>query len=161
MREFHGKYMTRLYGVWKNMKNRCYNKSHTAYSDYGGRGIAVCDEWYLYFTSFMAWALAHGYTDELEIDRIDVNGNYEPSNCRFVTRSQNLTNTRKRSECSSIYKGVCYHNMGKKWMARLGDKYLGLFHTEIGAARAYDIAAKEKYGEFAMLNFPEKITTSI
>lgn len=81
----HGKYNTKLYRVWIKMKERCYNKKHMHYKNYGGRGIAVCSEWRYNFMSFYTWATDNNYSDNLQIDRINNNGNYEPSNCRFVT----------------------------------------------------------------------------
>ena len=70
---------TRLYRVWAGMKSRCYNKNHKDYASYGGRGIKLCDEW-LVSDNFFEWALKNGYSDDLTIDRIDVSGEYEPSN---------------------------------------------------------------------------------
>ena len=87
---------TRLYHTWQHMKDRCYNAHSEFYYNYGGRGISVCKEWKDNFCIFRDWAMANGYTDKLTIDRIDVNGNYEPSNCRWVsmkTQSQNRRNT--------------------------------------------------------------------
>jgi hypothetical protein len=87
---FHGGWNTRLYVVWKNMKARCHNPKATRFDRYGGRGITVCDEW-LTFVPFRDWALAHGYTDDLTIDRINDDGHYEPANCRWVPKSENST----------------------------------------------------------------------
>ena len=84
-----------LYSRWRSMKNRCRNEKHRAYRRYGGRGIKVCDEWARSFHEFKLWAISHGYRKDLEIDRIDNDGNYEPSNCRFVTRSENMRNRGK------------------------------------------------------------------
>lgn len=87
----------RLWVIWKSMRNRCKNPHHKNFRDYGGRGIKVCDEWRNSFQSFAEWALANGYSDILTIDRIDVNGNYEPSNCRWVdakTQCRNRRNNR-------------------------------------------------------------------
>lgn len=92
---------TRLYAVWAGMKARCYNKNCIGYKHYGGRGITICDEWKSDFSKFREWALAHGYDDKAKfgkctIDRIDVTGNYEPSNCRWVDMKIQNRNKRKR-----------------------------------------------------------------
>ena len=84
---------TKLYRMWDNMMTRCYRESYTGYHRYGGRGITVCEEW-RDFSVFKAWAVAHGYRDDLQIDRRDVNGNYCPENCRFVTASRQARNRR-------------------------------------------------------------------
>ncbi|WP_110933276.1 hypothetical protein [Paenibacillus bouchesdurhonensis] len=86
----------RLYRTWLGMHNRCYNPDHDRYEWYGGKGISICDEWHVFMT-FRNWALANGYTDELTIDRIDVDGNYSPGNCQWVdmkTQANNRSNNR-------------------------------------------------------------------
>lgn len=85
----------RIYSIWQNMKDRCGNPKNEKYKDYGGRGITVCQEWIDSFEAFCKWALENGYADNLTLDRIDVNGNYEPSNCRWITMFDQMGNMRK------------------------------------------------------------------
>lgn len=75
------------------MLQRCENPNNTAYRNYGGRGITVCNEWHDYLT-FKEWSLANGYDESLSLDRINVDGNYEPDNCRWTTFSVQLSNRR-------------------------------------------------------------------
>jgi hypothetical protein len=76
------------------MKARCYNPNNKAYNDYGARGITVCAEWQP-FEPFRDWSIANGYTEKLTIERNDVNGNYEPNNCRYIPLGKQARNTRR------------------------------------------------------------------
>ena len=89
------KYPKRLFSILNSMKKRCYNENHISYKDYGGRGITICDEWLKETSNFYEWAINNGYSDELSIDRINHNGNYEPSNCRWANKkiqARNMSN---------------------------------------------------------------------
>lgn len=91
----HGGRWTKLYMVWASMRSRCFTVSNKNYENYGGRGITVCKEWDD-FSVFREWALANGYKQGLSIDRIDNDGNYEPSNCRWATPHEQRINQRPR-----------------------------------------------------------------
>jgi len=99
----HNESRTKLYHVWQNMKDRCFNAKSQLFILYGKRGITVCKEWLENYETFKAWAISNGYKEGLSIDRINVNGNYEPSNCRWAdskTQNNNL-----RSNHTLTYNG--------------------------------------------------------
>ena len=117
---FHGMSDTRIYHIWATMKSRCNNATSENYKHYGGRGIKVCDEWNNKngFWNFYNWAIRHGYNDDLTIDRIDVNGNNEPDNCRWATFKEQAENRREGRKMM-----ITYHNKTmsiKAWADHLG-----------------------------------------
>ena len=97
----HGLSRHPLYKTLENMKSRCYNKMATGYKDYGGRGILICEEWVRDFRSFYNFAMSNGWREGLHIDRIDNDGNYEPSNCQFITNAENQAIGKKRMQSNN------------------------------------------------------------
>lgn len=92
----------RLYRIWRNMKRRCYDNTFKAYKNYGGKGVLICDDWLKSFENFYKWAISNGYKDNLTIDRINVNGNYDPNNCQWITRSENTRKSWRDRKCQEI-----------------------------------------------------------
>ena len=120
----HKERHTRLYGIWSKMKSRCNNPNLPDYKDYGGRGITVCDEWQNSYEAFRDWANQNGYLDHLTIDRIDVNGNYEPSNCRWATNKEQSNN--RRTNKLITFNGET-HNI-HEWSEIIGINYNVLYN---------------------------------
>lgn len=115
----HNKSNTRLHRIWRNVMSRCYNSNKPDYKYYGGRSIAVCSEWKDDFMSFYNWAMVNGYNDTLTIDRIDVNGNYSPDNCRWTTMKQQSRNRRNIKQYNINGKTHCL----SEWCEILGLKF--------------------------------------
>lgn len=107
----------RLYSIWCKINQRCFDKDCEAYSNYGGRGITICKEWQNLggFYSFVIWALNNGYNPELTIDRINNNGNYEPSNCRWATKLEQANNNRKNRFLTAFGETDTMSNMARKY----------------------------------------------
>lgn len=130
---------TRLYKIWVNMLDRCINPKSQSYAIYGGRGICVCNEWND-FTTFKAWAESNGYSNSSTIERNDVDGNYEPNNCSWVSKAEQAVNKRKQINTASQYIGV--FPIKDKFRAVVTYKNtnyrIGMFNSEIDAAKARD-----------------------
>ena len=146
-REQHNLRKHPLYVKWDNFIRRCYNPNNPYYHNYGGRGITVDDSWKNSFMTFFDWAIKNGYTDNLDIDRIDNDLGYSPDNCQFVNRSMNLRNRRKKEKTSSKYVGVSLYKRINKYVAYIKVNkekiHLGYFTTEEEAflkRKAYIIA---------------------
>jgi hypothetical protein len=115
----HGDSTKRLYRIWRGMKTRCLNSKTKEFDSYGGRGISICEDWKNSYETFREWALLNGYADDLTIDRKNVDGNYEPSNCRWISISEQQSN---RRNCNFIeYKGE--KKILKDWAKDLGIPY--------------------------------------
>jgi hypothetical protein len=136
----HGLSNSIIYNTWAGMISRVSHSNRSDYHNYGGRGITICTEWKTDFRVFYKWAMANGYKVGLEIDRIDVNGNYEPSNCRWVTNWVNSLNRRKKPNY-----GLMITKNGK-WRVQIGRNnkriYLGRFANRIDAIEARDLFIK-------------------
>lgn len=127
----HGKTNTELYRRYCHIIDRCYCESHTAYKNYGGRGIKVCDEWRNDFNAFYEWALSNGFSKELTIDRVDVNGSYCPENCRWVSMKEQCNNRRNtvkitiKGQTKSVSEWAELNNLDRttlKWRLKHGWK---------------------------------------
>lgn len=141
----HGLYKDRIYHIFYGMKQRCENPKSPAYEHYGGRGIQVkWKDW----QSFREWALANGYEDGLTLDRIDVNGNYEPSNCRWITHAEQMRNTRKtrwltfEGETKPLIEwceilGVCFNTASGRVTRGWSDPYEILFGKKPKVGNVY------------------------
>jgi len=161
----HGESKTQLYNAWQNMKARCYRKSAREFENYGGRGITVCDEWKNDYKSFRTWAFDNGYIanlphGEMTLDRINVNGNYEPSNCRWISNKKQQNN--KRYNATYEYKGETFTLA--EWSEKLGICYKTLQKRidKWGVERAfseplhkepYKDMVGEKHGRLTCIDF--------
>ena len=151
MKKTHGMSETRFYKIWVGMRQRCYNEKDTGYKYYGGRGITVCDRWKKFenfyddmYESYLKHVEEHG-EENTSIDRIDNNGNYESSNCRWTNQTKQLINQRERSDNTSGHTGVSWHKLRNKWRAYITIdgkiKHLGYFEEKemaIRVRRAYE-----------------------
>ena len=137
----HGLRSHRLYNIWASMYHRCYTKKNPKYKNYGARGIQVCERW-LDVKNFID-DMYPDYKEGLSLDRVDVDGNYEPNNCRWTTQNVQAQNTRElRITNTSGYRGVSWYTITGKWLARIGvdskKMHLGLYPTALEAAKAYE-----------------------
>jgi hypothetical protein len=154
----------KLYGVWKNIKNRCVNSKNPGYKNYGGRGIKICDEWINSVENFCNWALINGYKEGLEIDRIDNNGDYCPVNCRWVTKKINNRNKSNNAvitvneeiKCIMEWAEILNMNHGtiSGWLHRYGEQYAINRIEEIINTNKF---SPRKFGHFVYLEIDGEI----
>jgi hypothetical protein len=128
----HGLTNHPLMDTWYNMKQRCYYPKSTFYKRYGERGIKVCDEWKNSFISFYNWAIKNGWSKELKIDRIENDGNYEPSNCQFVTNKVNCRNTSRTLLNEDVVKKIIQLRKDTGWGRKKIADALGLTVGAVG-----------------------------
>lgn len=150
----------KLYDIWGAIIQRCKNKKNKSYKNYGGRGITICKEWVSSFQAFFNWCLANGWEEGLEIDRENNDGNYEPSNCRFVTSHKNVLNQRVlRDTNTSGYRGVKYRMDSDTWRAKAVYKYETVFDKSGFTTAKQAAIARDKFcikNNIPLpLNFPE------
>lgn len=119
----HGGKGTKLYNVWCTMKQRILNPNNTDYKDYGGRGIIICPEWVNDYVVFRDWSLSHEYAEGLQINRIENNGNYEPSNCNWITQTENLKNKRNSIPIEIANEIMDLYDTGKYTQKELAEIY--------------------------------------
>lgn len=115
----HGMRHSRIYNIYCGMKQRCYNKNNHKFKNYGGRGVTICSEWLDDFMSFYNWAMENGYTETLTIERIDVDGNYEPSNCKWIKMSEQSQN----KTCNRFVEFNGETKILSEWCNELGVSY--------------------------------------
>jgi hypothetical protein len=141
----HGKTPKKLYRVWEGIHERCRDKKHISYSRYGGQGVTVCQEWSDY-TVFRDWALNSGYREGLSIDRLNSNGNYEPSNCRWTDTKTQSRNRRSNKYITLNGETLTYAD----WEKKLGLSR-GVIHWRISAGWTEEEAVfgKNDVGETA------------
>lgn len=135
----HSLSKSRLHHTWRQIKDRCINIKCNSFKDYGERGITLCEEWKNDFMSFYNWSINNGYNETLTIDRINNDGNYEPSNCRWTTMEVQASNRRTKN---AYTRGICKSKNKNKYYSKIqyrGIRYfLGSFNTEKEACIAYN-----------------------
>lgn len=152
----HGLHKNKFYSTWAHMMSYCFNPKFHQYEDYGGRGITVCEEW-LDIREFIKWAeVTYPNTSEVNLNRININGNYSPTNCRWATKTEQNINQRMKKSNTSGYIGVCFDKYHNKWVAQISfnrkNVKLGRFLTKEEA-----VEARDNY--IIQHNLPHKLST--
>lgn len=140
-----------LYRKWCSMKRRCHNSNASDYKDYGSRGISVCSEWRNNYEAFKKWALSSGYEIGLTIERIDNNGNYEPSNCTWITKGEQASN--RRTALLIEYNGKV--KSATEWAKEIGLNRRTIYDRHYRGLRGNDLFAISKGNECAIKSIPD------
>lgn len=135
----HGKTKTRIYSIFRQIKQRCYDQNNGNYYKYGGRGITMCQEWKNDFMSFYNWAINNGYKEGLTIDRINNNGNYEPSNCRWTTAKIQARNKRNNHLITYNNETHCISEWAEKMNKGYHNLYTSLFYRKTSKDKIFSI----------------------
>lgn len=146
----HRESQTRLYRIWCLMKARCYNHNFTEYNNYGGRGIKICSNWKSNYHIFRDWAVNNGYGEHLSIDRIDVNGDYTPENCRWADDVTQANNRRFKTKLP--YRGIRKYARGYYGLLTYKGK---IYYTK--AARTIEKAVENRNQFIIEQGFPHPI----
>ena len=152
----HGLHKNKFYSTWAHMMSYCFNPKFHQYGDYGGRGITVCEEW-LDIRNFIKWAdVTFPNTSDVNLNRINTNGNYNPENCRWATKTEQNINQRMKRSNTSGYVGVCFDKWHDKWVSQISfnckNVRLGRFLTKEEA-----VEARDNY--IIQNNLPHKLST--
>ena len=132
----HGLTSHKFYPIWRSMVGRCYTKSNSAYGNYGGRGIAVCEEWRSNPKAFINWLKLNGYLSGLQVDRIDNNGGYSPENCRVVSAKENSNNRRDTIKYDVFGENLTISQMSEKYGTKYGTLYRRIKIAKLSAESA-------------------------
>lgn len=155
IRSYHSMRRSLEYSSWQNMINRCNNRNSNTYAYYGGRGIRVCSAW-LDFRAFYS-DMGSRPTASHTLERIDADGDYEPSNCCWATKQRQSVNQRMRTDNTSGYRGVSWSKSRSKWVSQIRcdatQIHIGLFEDAAEAAWYRDQYAIQLFGDYAPLNF--------
>ena len=147
----HGKYGTGIYNSWHSMKQRCSNENNATYKYYGARAITFCDQWED-FQPFYDWAMDNGYKEGLTIERIDVNGNYCPGNCTWITQEEQLFNTRNSIKIEFNGEVKCLKEWWREIKEDINISYQSLskrLNNGWSIERAFTEPKNEKYDSYA------------
>ena len=153
-RRVHGLYNNKFYKTWKNMMGRCYNLKNKHYQNYGGRGISVCTDWQD-LANFVSWA-EETYIEGMTMDRINNDGNYEPTNIRWADKTTQQLNQRIQKNNTSGFVGINWYKITNKWVAKIKVNKVGI---KIGSFLTKEEAVLARDNYIIENNLPHKLST--